>query len=69
MSDLAIFSLSDEHKMIREAARDFAQNEIAPIAAQFDESGEFPNETKEFQYIYKKEKWLIENGKSTSKKR
>ena len=45
MSDLAIFPLSDEHKMIREAARDFAQNEIAPIAAQFDESGEFPYET------------------------
>jgi alkylation response protein AidB-like acyl-CoA dehydrogenase len=45
MSDLAIFPLSDEHKMIREAARDFAQNEIAPIAAQFDESGEFPEAT------------------------
>ncbi|HAV78455.1 MAG TPA: acyl-CoA dehydrogenase [Anaerolineae bacterium] len=28
--------------MIRDAARDFAQNEIAPIAAEFDESGEFP---------------------------
>lgn len=45
MSDIAMFSLSEEHKMIRDAARDFAQNEIAPIAAQFDESGEFPNET------------------------
>lgn len=45
MSDLAIFPLSDEHKMIRDAARDFAQNEIAPIAAQFDESGEFPHQT------------------------
>lgn len=45
MSDLAIFSLSDEHRMIRDAARDFAQNEIAPIAAKFDESGEFPYET------------------------
>jgi alkylation response protein AidB-like acyl-CoA dehydrogenase len=45
MSDLAIFPLTDEHKMIREAARDFAQNEIAPIAAKFDESGEFPYET------------------------
>ena len=45
MGDLAILSLSDEHKMIREAARDFAKNEIAPIAAQFDESGEFPHET------------------------
>ncbi len=45
MNDLAIYSLSDEHKMIRDAARDFAQNEIAPIAAKFDESGEFPHET------------------------
>jgi alkylation response protein AidB-like acyl-CoA dehydrogenase len=45
MGDLAILPLSDEHKMIREAARDFAQNEIAPVAAQFDESGEFPHET------------------------
>jgi alkylation response protein AidB-like acyl-CoA dehydrogenase len=37
--------LSDEHRMIREMARDFAQKEIAPIAAQYDESGEFPRET------------------------
>lgn len=37
--------LTDEQKMIRDAARDFAQNEIARIAAQFDESGEFPLET------------------------
>jgi alkylation response protein AidB-like acyl-CoA dehydrogenase len=34
--------LTSEHEMIRQAARDFAQNEIAPIAAEFDESGEFP---------------------------
>jgi alkylation response protein AidB-like acyl-CoA dehydrogenase len=31
--------------MIRQAARDFAQKEIAPIAAEFDESGEFPLDT------------------------
>lgn len=35
-------SISAEHQMIRDAARDFAQNEIAPIAAHFDETGEFP---------------------------
>lgn len=40
-----IFTLTDEHKMIQKAARDFAQNEIAPIAAEFDESGDFPLET------------------------
>jgi alkylation response protein AidB-like acyl-CoA dehydrogenase len=39
------FELSEEHKMIKKAARDFAQNEIAPIAAEFDESGDFPIET------------------------
>src|SRR4030066_1819547 len=31
--------------MIRQAARDFAQKEIAPIAAEFDESGDFPHQT------------------------
>jgi alkylation response protein AidB-like acyl-CoA dehydrogenase len=37
--------LSPEHEMIVQAARDFARNEIAPIAAEHDESGEFPRET------------------------
>lgn len=45
MTDLPIFPLTDEHKMLRDAARDFAQKEIAPIAAEFDESGEFPHTT------------------------
>ncbi len=45
MSDTAIFPFTDEHKMIRDTARDFAQKEIAPIAAEFDESGEFPMNT------------------------
>ncbi len=45
MSDIALFSLSDEHRLIRDTAREFAQKEIAPIAAQFDESGEFPYQT------------------------
>lgn len=45
MSDLPIFPLTSEHKMLRDAARDFAQKEIAPIAAEFDESGEFPAKT------------------------
>ena len=44
MSD-ALFPLSSEHRMIQDSARDFAQTEIAPIAAQFDESGDFPYET------------------------
>jgi len=37
--------LSEEHRMIRDMARDFAENEIAPIAAEHDETGEFPRET------------------------
>src|SRR5512139_2523742 len=45
MSERGFFELTDEHEMIRQAARDFAQNEIVPIAAEFDESGEFPHKT------------------------
>ncbi len=37
--------LTDEHRMIQQAAREFAEQEIAPIAAEYDESGEFPMET------------------------
>jgi len=37
--------LSEEHRMIRDAARDFAQNEIAKVAAHYDQTGEFPYET------------------------
>ncbi|MGD2143398.1 MAG: acyl-CoA dehydrogenase family protein [Anaerolineae bacterium] len=37
--------LGDEHRMIRDMARDFAETEIAPIAAEHDETGEFPGET------------------------
>jgi len=45
MSESGSFLLTDEHRMLRDAARDFAENEIAPIAAEFDESGNFPYET------------------------
>jgi alkylation response protein AidB-like acyl-CoA dehydrogenase len=37
--------LTDEQRMIRDMARDFAVGELAPIAAQIDETGEFPYET------------------------
>jgi short-chain 2-methylacyl-CoA dehydrogenase len=36
------FDLSDEQRAIRDLCRDFAQGEVAPKAAQYDESGEFP---------------------------
>lgn len=45
MAVSGLFPFNEEHEMIRQAARDFAQNEIAPVAAQFDETGEFPVET------------------------
>lgn len=38
------FSLSDEHKMIRDAARDFAQNELLPGVIERDEKQHFPKE-------------------------
>ncbi len=45
MAGSVLFPFTEEHEMIRQAARDFAQKEIAPIAAEFDESGEFPAKT------------------------
>ena len=39
------YALTEEQQMIQDAAREYAQNEIAPIAAEFDLSGEFPAET------------------------
>ena len=45
MTDSLLFPMTEEHEMIRQTARDFAQNEIAPIAAEFDETGEFPSAT------------------------
>ena len=32
----------ENHLMIRDLVRDFAQNEVAPVAASLDQSGEFP---------------------------
>jgi alkylation response protein AidB-like acyl-CoA dehydrogenase len=39
------FTLSENQLMIQSLARDFAQKEIAPVAARFDASGEFPEQT------------------------
>src|SRR5450631_1792218 len=36
------FTLTENQLMIQTAAREFAQSEIAPVAAQFDVSGDFP---------------------------
>jgi acyl-CoA dehydrogenase len=38
------FSLGDEQRALQETARRFAQTEIAPVAAHYDQTGEFPRE-------------------------
>jgi acyl-CoA dehydrogenase len=38
------FALSDEQLALQETARRFARDEVAPVAAQYDRSGEFPRE-------------------------
>lgn len=44
MTDLDLY-LEDHHHMLRDMVREFAEAEIAPVAAQFDESEEFPWES------------------------
>lgn len=39
---MSIIELTDEQKMIQDVARDFAENEIKPIAAELDREGRFP---------------------------
>jgi len=38
------FSLTDEQKALQELARDFAQNEIVPVATELDRAGQFPRD-------------------------
>ena len=39
------FTLSDEQLLMQEMFRDFAQNEVQPLAAELDEDERFPEET------------------------
>ena len=39
------FELSEEAKMIQQMAKEFAEKEILPIAAEIDKTGEFPSKT------------------------
>jgi alkylation response protein AidB-like acyl-CoA dehydrogenase len=39
------FWLTEEHRILRDTIRDFAQKEIAPLAEEVDEHGRFPEET------------------------
>jgi alkylation response protein AidB-like acyl-CoA dehydrogenase len=45
MAGIGLFPFTEEHESIRQAARNFAQKELAPVAAEFDETGEFPTKT------------------------
>ena len=36
---------TEEHKMLRDMVRDFARNEVKPLAQELDESGGFPHES------------------------
>ncbi len=45
MAGSGLFPFTEEHESIRQAARNFAQKELAPVAAEYDESGEFPSKT------------------------
>ncbi len=38
------FQLSDEQQLLRETARRFSRDEMAPVAGHYDQSGEFPRE-------------------------
>ena len=44
-NSILIPQLTDEHISLQKAVRDFARNEIVPIAAEYDESGQFPLDT------------------------
>ena len=39
--------LNDQQKMIQKMVREFAEKEVGPIAAELDETGEFPTKTLE----------------------
>ncbi len=38
------FDLSDEHRLLRDSVRDFAEGEVAPIAEEIDREKRFPTE-------------------------
>ena len=40
------FSLSDEHRAIREAVREFGENEIEPVAEEYDRENTYPEELR-----------------------
>ncbi|MGQ9909491.1 MAG: acyl-CoA dehydrogenase family protein [Candidatus Flexifilum sp.] len=45
LEHLLVPPITEEHLSLQKAVRDFARKEIAPIAAEYDETGEFPLDT------------------------
>jgi acyl-CoA dehydrogenase len=41
------FQLSEEHRAIRQAVREFGENEIKPVAKQHDKEGSYPIEIRQ----------------------
>ena len=39
-----LYYLTDEQRAVRDLARDLARERIAPLAAQVDETGEYPHQ-------------------------
>src|SRR4051812_49578494 len=42
MSDYSLYSLTEEHELLRKAVRQLAEDKIAPRAAAIDEAAEYP---------------------------
>ena len=40
------FTLSKEHEMARQLFKDFAENEVKPLAQEIDEEHRFPRESR-----------------------
>ena len=41
------FSLTEEQRAVRQTAREFAENEVEPVAREHEESGEWPEDVWE----------------------
>src|SRR3546814_5455499 len=47
MSDFPLYSLSEEHQVVREAVRAICDAKVAPFAAEVDEEARYPREAAE----------------------
>ena len=45
MDRKAMFNLSEEHIQLQQTFREFAENEVKPLAKELDETERFPTET------------------------